>query len=129
MSITYFNSTKNYLKRTANSGKSTMLGPNSSIYSGYLYQRTTTIAHGLGFVPLCRVYYEPFGNGVIHPIISLPLQQVANNLVGPGSGSGPGLIYWADATNLNIRLYYKDATLAANSYPIYYVIYQDFKVA
>lgn len=106
-----------------------MLGPNTSQYSGYIFQRTTPIPHNLGFVPFCRVFYEPFGNGVVIPIISSPLQQRAFNIFGGGTSDGPGLIYWADSANLYIKLYYIDATLANNSYPVHWAIYEDFKIA
>lgn len=129
MSTAYFNSTKNYLKRDPSSGSDSMLGPNSSLYGGYIFQRTKTVAHNLGYVPFCKVFYEPFGDGTIIPIISLPLQQLANNIVGSGSSTGPGLLYWADTTNLYIRLYYEDATLANNTYPIHWVVYKDFQLA
>jgi hypothetical protein len=129
MSTIYFNSDKNYLKRSPASGQSSMLGPVTSEHGGYDFQRTTTINHGLGFVPFCRVYYEPFGNSMVFPIISLPNDRRANNIFTSGSSTGPGLIYWADSSNLYIKLYYQNATLAANSYPIYYVIYEDFHIA
>lgn len=123
----YFTSGKNYLKRHPASGKSTMLGPNTSAYGGLLYVRTTTIPHNLGFVPMFRAYYEPYGDGNICGIeTSRTLGYNADNL--NTSVQGPGMICWADSTNLYIQLYYTSAAFASNSYPIYYVIWEDFSL-
>jgi hypothetical protein len=75
-----------------------------------------------------RCYYEPFANNVIYPIISLPLQQKANNPTGVGSATGPGLLYWADATNVHVMLYYVSNALAAQSFPVYITSYVDFAI-
>jgi hypothetical protein len=132
MTTLYFDSRKNYLKRDPVSTSTTMLGPVTNLYgglySGYLYIRDLVIPHSVGSLPVYRVYYEPFGDGTIYPAKTWPLDQRAINILPTGTSTGPGLIYFATATSLTIRLFYENASLAANSYPIHYVIYKDVQL-
>lgn len=114
------------MKRDSSSGTTTMLGPNTSAYSGYIFTRTTIIPHGLGYLPMFRAQYEPFGDGVIWNPLTSRLSRFATD---PETHAlAPGMIAWVDANNMYIQLYYSDATKAAISYPIYYVIYKDFVI-
>lgn len=127
MSTTFFTSQRNSMKRDPSSGSSNMAAPVTSAYSGYLFTTTKVISHNLGYPPTFRIAYEPFGDGIIWPMLTNRFQQTAQNPLNPVV-NGPGVTAWIDSTapyNLNIQLFYKDATLTG-TYPVYYVIYQDF---
>lgn len=125
MSTVYFDSRKNYLTRDNSSGSTNMSGPSVSAYSGYIFTSNLVINHNLGYVPLFRVYYEPFGDGTVFPGITLRRSQRAFNLLPTGTSDGPGMIYWADKNTVTIQLFYTDASLVNKTFPVYYVIYKD----
>lgn len=129
MSTAHFLSTRNYLKRDATASEPLQVaGPSVSEFFGLLYTTRIQVPHDLGYVPMFRCYYEPFGNGMIYPIISLPLQGRANNPTGSGASFGPGLLYWADNVNIYIMLYYDDNSLASERFPVYLTTYIDFAI-
>ena len=119
MSGTLFTSNKNYLKRDPTSGSTEIPGP-TAVAAWFNYATEYPIEHNLGYVPLVRVYYEPFKDGKIY-------QATGRRL----SGLGPGLAYGdtmcffeITSTTLTISL---ERALAPDSdnYPIYWVIYRD----
>jgi hypothetical protein len=127
MSTIFLTSTKNVLKRDESSETANMDAPATAYYDGYLYKTTLTIPHNLGYVPVYRYYYEPFGDGVIWPPLTDRNSRFARNPQDL-TDLGPGLIAWADSTNLYLELFYFDNTLTG-TYPVYYVIYKDFDLS
>ena len=116
-----FVSNRNYLKRNSSTGSATMAAP-TTVYAGG-YATLLTINHNLGFPPVFRAYYEPFKDGVIYPNFSTRSQGQAQN---PNAANyGPCLIAWADSNNLYLQLYSFFNTFTG-TYPVYWVIYQDF---
>jgi len=132
MSGLAFESSLNYMKRDSSTGSNTMLGPSTSYYYGVFYGNDYVVTHNLGlitgFVPMFRVYYEPFGDGKIikaqnnsNYVMENPPLTTAYPFVG-----GPTCLAKMNSTTLTISLYYQDNTLASNIYPIYWVIYKDY---
>ena len=122
-----YRSDKNSMKRAAESGSTTMLGPNVSEYFGNLWTRTLTIPHNLGYVPFVRAFYEPFGDGKLMPATDDSDYYHSNPVNNYGGGEdGPTMAVKPDATNLIIELKYLNNTRAAQSFPVYWVIYKDF---
>lgn len=115
----YFTSEKNYLKRQPITGSSAMSAP-STIAAWFNYTSSLTISHGLGYVPMVRVYYEPdASNGKVYPATGRRL-----------AGFGPGLTYgdvmclWeVDSTNLTI--YLESVSSKTGTRNVYWVIYLD----
>ena len=124
MNPIFFTSNRNYMKRDPSSGSGTMATPTTSAYSGYIYTTTKVITHNLGFIPVFRVQYEPFADGIIWPAMGTRITQGAINPSNTAA-TGPGLICWPSATSLTLQLFYKNNTLPG-SFPVYWVIYQDF---
>lgn len=120
--ITFFTSQKNSMKR-AISGTLNMAAPTTSAYV-LLYVTNATIPHNLGYVPAFRYYYEPFGDGVIWPPLS---GRPDGNAQKPTNTSiqGPGIIGWADSTNLYLQLFASSNTFTG-TFPVYYVVYKDY---
>lgn len=125
---TLFRSDKNYMKRDPSSGQTVMLGPNVSQYFGNFYIREFTVTHGLGYVPFFRAFYEPYQDGVLYPIIhdtdyvlSNPINDFVSFL-----DAAPTLMAEADEMTLKFTLHFPNNSLAAASFPVYWVIYKDF---
>lgn len=109
-----FTGDKNYLKRSPLSGHTTITGPN--VATGWAtFESSQTITHGLGYVPLVRVYYDPFNNGKLFTPVGDRLvggQPYSNNI---------GCIVRVNTTNLII--YLSASSSVGGSVPIYWVIY------
>jgi len=115
---TFFNTQKDYLKRHPASGSTTVAAP--SVQAAWFnYVTTYTVPHNLGYIPLVRVYYEPYSNGKIYPATGSRI-----------SGFGPGLSYgdiiclW-EIDNSNLTIYVESANSHTGTVPIYWVIYWD----
>lgn len=119
----FFTSNRNYMKKDPSSGTTSIAPPTTP--SGFNYVTNFTVTHNLGFVPMYKVSYEPFGDGVIwSPLaVSGGGAQVTNPL--NTATNGPGLYSWVNSTQLFIQLFYFSNTLP-NSYPIYWSIYKDY---
>lgn len=123
-----YTSTKNCMKRHESSGSGVMAAPNiDKLFSWRSYK---TIPHNLGYVPLFRVYYEPYRNGRI-----MEAYNDGQNWIGAtpndfvGAAVAPTVFAYADEKNLYIELVYTDGSLAGSAdYPVYWVIYQDYGV-
>lgn len=114
-----FTSKKNYLKRHTSSGQASVTGP-GVLAAWFNYYSTYTVAHNLGYVPMVRVYYEPYKDGKIYPATGRRLSGL-----GPGLAYGDTICLWeADTANLTI---YLERALAPDTgaYPVYWVIYLD----
>lgn len=123
----FWTSEKNYMKR-ATYGSTNLAAPSVSEYSGYLKTTTYTVNHELGFIPLFRVYYQPFQDGIIWPAMGARLNRIIPNPTNLTGSFGPGLIAWPpDENNLSIQLFYEDNTLTG-TFPVYWVIYQDYQL-
>lgn len=114
-----FTSSKNYLKRHPKSGSATIASPSTLNGSTFLYESIITIPHGLSYIPMVRVYYEPYTNGRVYPATGTRV-----------SGAGPGLAYgdimclWEiDSTNLTISL--ESVNSQTGTRTVYWVIYWD----
>lgn len=125
---TFLTSQRNSLKRHPHSGTTLLAAPSTPAYlqagTPYIYVTNLTVGHNLGYVPVFRYAYEPFGDGIIWPALTDRINQFASN---PNNLNqhGPGLIAWADNTNIYLQLFYVNNSLT-NTYPVYWVIYQDF---
>lgn len=122
----FFTSAKNYMKQDASSGSANIAAPVTSAYSGYIFVTNYIVNHNLGYVPMYRVYYEPFKDGVIWPVLGTRFDEEAFNPQNTAL-TGPGLFAYATSTQLNIQIYYINNTLTG-TYPIYWVIYKDYVV-
>lgn len=124
-----FISDKNYMKRDASTVSTTMLGPNTSRYSGSFFTSDLEIPHTIGRPPLFRVYYEAFQDGKLMEAFqdnnySLPNPPNANR----GVDDGPTCLTWADASKIYVRLFFPTTALSAISFPIYCVVYKDYRI-
>jgi hypothetical protein len=124
MSTIYFTSQRNSMKRDSSSGTANMAAPTVSAYSGTIYVTNLTVPHNLGYVPLFRYYYEPFRDGIVWVPLTDRLNGRATNPLNVAA-FGPGIVGWADSTNLYLQLFY-DTNALTGTYPVYYVIYKDF---
>ena len=122
-----FLSTRNYMKRHESSGTYLLAGPNTARFFSSYFTSEVAIPHNLGYVPLFRMYYEPFQNGELFEAFQDTQYYFTNpiNTYG-GSESGPTLLAWADEYNVYARLYFPFNTLNASTFPIHAVIYQDY---
>lgn len=123
-----FRSDRNFMKRDPSSGSQVMLGPNVSQYFGNLYIRELVVHHGLGYVPFFRAYYEPYQDGVLYPVVQDTqwyLKPVINSFT-DFTETAPTLAAEATTEDLILTLHFPFNTLAANSFPVYWVIYKDF---
>lgn len=119
-------SDKNYMKRHPASGYGTMKGPDTAQLFSY-YTRLLTIPHNLGYVPMVRVFYEPFRDDVLYEAVHDGQYYLSNppNTYG-GTEDGPTLMIYADETNLYLKMFFSFNTLANVDIPIYWVIYGDY---
>lgn len=124
MSTVFLNTIKNTMKRHPLSGTDNLSPPRTSAYG--MYVTNYTVPHDLGYVPVFRYYYEPFGDGIIWPPLADRASLYAISTLNT-SITGPGLVGWADSSNLYLQLFYQDANLT-NTYPVYWVIYKDFSL-
>lgn len=124
-----FISTRNYLKRHSSSGSNTMLGPNTLQTFGY-YTRDFEVNHNLGYIPLFRVYYEPFRDGKVLEGFQDTQYFLTNppNDFSSFTEDGPSCLSWVDENKLYIRLYFTTNALAALAFNIHWVLYQDYGV-
>lgn len=122
-----FISDKNYMKKDPSSGTGTMAGPSVSFYFGNGYKSNKTITHNLGYVPLFRVYYEPYLDNKVMEAFqdnNWALPETPN--IVRVTNVAPTCMVWADNTYLYIELNYTDATLAGNTYSVHWTIYKDY---
>lgn len=117
------------MKRHSSSGSSTMLGPSTSRYFGSYFTTDFEVLHNLGYTPLIRAYYEPYRDGRLFEAFQDTQYYFSNpiNTYG-GTEDAPTMLVWADETKLYMRLYFSFNTLAAFSFNIHWVIYQDYGV-
>lgn len=123
--IIYFTSKRNYMKRDPSSGSTNMAAPVTPAYTLQgLFVTNFTVTHNLGFVPLFRLGYEPFADGVIWPPMG---SRLGGGAINPRNtaATGPGLIAWPTTTTLKIQLFYNANTLTG-TFPVTYTIYKDF---
>lgn len=112
------------MKRDSSSGSTSIDAPSTPFSVNYVTRHTVT--HNLGYNPLFRVYYEPFGDGTIWPCLGSRIGQEANNPKNT-SQTGPYCIAWVNTTTLTIEIGYGSNTLTG-TYPIYWVIYKDYSL-
>lgn len=119
-------SDKNYMKRHPSSGSGTMKGPNVAQLFSY-YTREISIPHTVGKPPMVRVFYEPFRDGVLYEAVQDGQYYLSNppNTYG-GTEDGPTLMFYTDAYNLYLKMFFFDGSLANVDIPIYWVIYWDY---
>lgn len=124
-----FISTRNYMKKHSSSGTSSMAGPSVDFWFGSGFKSTLTIPHNLGYVPLFRVYYEPYRDGRVMEAFqdnAWYLPESPNQV--RTSEIAPTMLAWADRTNLYVVLYFVNTSLSGFNYPIYHTIYKDYGV-
>lgn len=129
-----FNSNRNYMKRTTTTISTTMLGPNTSRFFGSYYTRDLVIAHGLNTgkpaqhrIPMFRAYYEPYRDGKVFEAFQDTQYYYSTpiNTYG-GTEDAPTMLAFADDTNVTFRLFFTQVTLAALSFNVHAIIYQDY---
>jgi hypothetical protein len=110
------------MKRDPSSGSTTMAAPSVSNFG--IFTTRFTVTHNLGFLPMFRVEYEGFNDGVIWSPMG---SRLAGNAVNPRNTgvTGPYLLAWPSTTQLTIELGYTTNTLGY-TVPVYWVIYKDF---
>lgn len=119
MSVQYFTSQKNYLKRHPLSGSTSLAAP-STLVGGTYYRSSITIPHNLGYVPRVRVYYEnSASDGKVYPAGG---RRNGGTYLGLAFNS----IYclW-EVTSTNLTIYLESAISQTGSRTIYWVIYWD----
>lgn len=115
----FFTSQKNYLKRQPITGSADFLAP-TSVGSWLNYVSTNTINHGLGYVPMVRVYYEPdASNGKVYPATGRRLAGL-----GPGLNYGDVMCIWEVDEN-NLTIYLESVAAKTGTRKVYWVIYLD----
>lgn len=122
-----FITTRNYMKKDPSSGTGTMAGPSVSQYFGNYYTTTRVIAHNLGYVPLFRVYYEPYRDGRVMEAFQdtayyLPTEPNGLKLI----EVAPTLMSYADETNLYLELCFVFNTLSGFNFNVHWTIYKDY---
>lgn len=117
-----FTSEKNYLKRHPSSGNMTVVAPSTLNGSTFMYEKVVTITHNLGYVPMVRVYYEPYTDGAVWP-------STGSRVSGAGPGLSPGdiMCFWeVSSTVLTISLESDSVyPVKTGSREVYWVIYWD----
>ncbi len=126
MSSTAYDSRKNIMKRASVSGSIDVAAPSTNAYVLLYITNYPPIPHNLGYVPAFRYAYEPFKDGVIWPPLADRNGGQASNPTNTLQ-KGPGIIAWADETNLYIQLFYTSNALTG-TYKVHYTIYRDFKL-
>lgn len=126
MNPIFFTSERNYMKRDPSSGSTNMAAPTTSAYSGYIYIHNFEVNHNLGYIPVFRAYYEPFGDGVVWGPMGT---RLGGSVVNPNNNSqtGPGLICYPTTTQVVFQLFYTTNVLTG-TFPVYWVIYQDYQI-
>lgn len=128
-----FTTLRNYMKRTSTTISTTMLGPNTSRYSGSFYTRDLVIPHGVNRdsttnkVPMFRAYYEPYRDGAVYEAFQDTQYYYSTpiNTYG-GTEDAPTMLAFADRDNITFRLFFTQNTLAALSFNVHCIIYQDY---
>lgn len=126
MNNVFFTSGQNYMKRDPSSGSTNLAAPVTSAYSGSLFVTNYFVTHNLGYVPMFRVYMEPFKDGVIWPPLTNRLAGSSTNPLNVNQ-FGPGIIATPSSTLLSIQIFYFSNALTG-TYPVYWTIYQDYVV-
>jgi len=113
---------KNYLKRDATSGTTSITAP-STLTAWGNYITTYNVVHGLGYIPQVRVFFEDSAtDGKVYPAGG---RRLAGTY--PGIGGTPIFCLWeADETSLSIIL--ESFSSQSGSRNIYWVIYKDFEI-
>lgn len=120
-----FWSGKNYMKRDATTGTTSMAAPVTAQFG--IFTTQLVITHNLGIVPFFTLYYEGFKDSVVWTAMGTRTRGSATNPRSTGS-EGPYLIGFADATTLTVEIGYFNNTLTG-TYPVYYTIYKDYGIA
>lgn len=104
-----------------------MKGPNVERFSGSWYTRDFEVEHNLGYVPMVRVFYEPFLDDKLYEAVQDGQYYLSNppNTYG-GTEDGPTLMVFADENKLYLRMFFAFNTKANVDFPIYWVIYGDY---
>lgn len=124
-----FISNKNYMKKHSSSGKGTMKGAGTDVYFGSTYKNVYEVNHNLGYVPMFRVYYEPYRDGRImegFQDTSTYLPSTPNGV--RTSAVAPTCMTYADENKLYIALYFNSNSQQTLDFPIYWTVYMDYGV-
>lgn len=119
-----FWSGKNYMKRDSTSGTTTLAAPVTAMGAGGYFRTTAIIGHSLAVVPFCRVFYQPFKDGVIYPAQGNRLVGTVQKIDGTNN-FGPICLATPTSTTLTIEIGF-DANTLTGSYTVYYVLYKDY---
>lgn len=111
----YFRTNKNYLKKSPLSGSTTLAAPTTAT-AWFTFRSTHTIDHNLGYVPLVRVYYEPYADGRLFPATGSTIYQ-------PPHTNSMSCIPEVSTTQLKIHL--ETFSSSSGNIPIYWIIYLD----
>lgn len=118
----FFTSQKNYLKRHPSSDSAQLAAPATLNALTFLYETILTVPHNLGYIPMVRVYYEPFTNGAVWPATGSRVSEA-----GPGLTIGDIMCFW-EITTTDLRISLEQSSLSApqtGTRTVYWVIYWD----
>lgn len=122
-----FTSNKNYMKRHPATTSFMMDGPNT--FLPFKYVRNVSIPHDMGRPPFYRVAYEPFNDGKVFLATINSDTGLRDPINGTGTQIAPCLLAKSTASEVVLTMYYFDASLASNTYPVHCVIYKDYGLA
>lgn len=94
---------------------------------GTNFVTTQVISHSLSIVPMFRLYYEPFADGVLYPPLGDRVDGFTTNPRNT-SQKGPYILAWPSLTSLTIELGFESNTLTG-TFLVYWVIYRDYGLA
>lgn len=119
---------KNLMKRSDLSGHTTLNGPDQDFYFGVGFYSEYRVRHNLGYIPMFRVYYEPWGDGKV-TMAFLDGDWEMNNPPNDFTATekGPVCFAYADENELIITLMYT-SDIGGQDFPIYWVIYEDYRL-
>ena len=125
---------KNLMKRHPASGHDIMSAPDISFFSGsgyyseYHIPHTVTNASGVPIAPLFRAYYEPWGDGQMIMVLNDSDWEIDNPPNGISTGSlGPACMAYVTTSEL-VFVLFADHSMAGQTIPIYWVIYEDYSL-
>ena len=111
---------KNNLKKSSTSGSVSVAAP--SVLSAYfMYSSSTSVVHGLGYIPKVRVYYEnDASDGKLYPSGG---RRNGGTYLGLAFNS---IICLWELTTTTLTIYLESNTSKTGNRMVYYDIYKDF---
>lgn len=112
-----FYSGKNYMRRHSSTGSQAVAAPSNSESHGFTTD--ITVNHGLGYVPVVRVYFDSANNGRLYPAGGNPNGGTYWGL----SSNSVYCLFTVDTNNLYIQLVSNTSKVGTRD--VYYVVYEN----